>query len=224
MSKRILLVDPEDLLYRALAEQLTANGYTVTRVDQAPAALGLPCDHTDVVLIDAKLADPAGLLEVLRGAGWTQPIIVVGEQPHQRPALHAAGASECIARPFRIARLLGRLEALLRDGQGDAGIAIGAFRFLPLARLIIDRAGQQRRLTEKEAAILAYLHHAGERPVPRDELLGEVWGYASAASTHTVETHIYRLRRKLEADAGGSPLLRTEEGGYRLAPPLQRQA
>jgi DNA-binding response OmpR family regulator len=97
-------------------------------------------------------------------------------------------------------------------------IRIGPFEFsLEDKALRRCDANLRIRLTEKEAAILAFLHRMGERAVPRQELLTEVWGYHPEVTTHTLETHIYRLRRKIEADPAKASLLITEAGGYRLA-------
>jgi DNA-binding response OmpR family regulator len=216
MTKCILLVDSDELLRRSLADQLVGKGFAVSQAGSAEAALAhgeLP----DLALIDGGLGEGAvdTLASGLRERGWNGPVVVLGGSPDA--ATMAGGVAEQIAKPFRFTMLLERLETHLRACSAQEEIAIGDFRFRPLARLIIDGEGQPLPLTEKEAAILSYLHRAGQRAVPRSELLGEVWGYASAASTHTVETHIYRLRRKLEARSRGGALLRTEEGGYRLA-------
>jgi DNA-binding response OmpR family regulator len=74
------------------------------------------------------------------------------------------------------------------------------------------------RLTDKETAILRYLYRAGQKPVSREILLQEVWGYNSGVTTHTLETHIYRLRQKIERDPANAALLVTEAGGYKLVP------
>jgi DNA-binding response OmpR family regulator len=106
------------------------------------------------------------------------------------------------------------------EALDDAGgpIRIGPYEFSPKEKALRNGDPNHRiRLTEKEAAILAFLHRMGARAVPRQELLTEVWGYNPAVTTHTLETHIYRLRRKIEADPAKACLLVTEGGGYRLA-------
>lgn len=180
---------------------------------------GLSAGKPHLVVMDGQLTDmtPADLCEALQRDGAACPVILLGAEPEQSDGLRAAGVSECIPKPFRFASLLQRVQAQLRDQSTDKAVQLGSYRLHPLARLMIDGAGRQVRLTEKETAILVYLHRAGTRVVPRDELLGEVWGYSNAATTHTVETHIYRLRRKLEAADGAKPLVCTENGGYRLA-------
>ena len=124
-----------------------------------------------------------------------------------------------MSKPLRLPELVPRVLALLArfDASPDAAIALGPYAFHPVARLLEGQAGLRIRLTEKEAAILLHLHRAAGRPVGREELLGEVWGYSRAATTHTLETHVYRLRRKIETDPRAARLLVTEEGGYRLA-------
>lgn len=216
MTVHVLLVDADDLLRRSLAAQLTGQGFTV-----AEAATGAAARErlaaAQIVVIDAKLPDMpvVELCDSLRRQGHRHAIIVLGTDTAIAAAARDGRINGCVAKPFRLAVLVQRLNDHARELSADQPVSIGGFRFHPSARQMVDGDGRLVRLTEKEAAILTYLHRAGSRVVPREELLGEVWGYADAVSTHTVETHIYRLRRKL--DNGGDPLLLTEPGGYRLA-------
>ena len=168
-------------------------------------------------------------------------IVVGGEAlidlvPHQAGELraHAGGG------PYNTARTLGRLGqdvhylgCLSDDGFGarlraqlrtheqreDAVFTIGPYSFRPSAKLLQEADGKKKvRLTEKETAILKYLYRAKDHVVGRDTLLGEVWGYNAGVTTHTLETHIYRLRQKIERDPAAAEILLTERGGYRLAP------
>jgi DNA-binding response OmpR family regulator len=214
IPKRLLLVEPDDLLRRSLADQLAGQGFAVSEAISAVAALALwAVPPADLVLVDGGLAET--LCGNMRAAGFRGPILVLGGGTGVTPALLAAGASECLVKPFRLSFLTARLQFHLRQPPAETVLRIGGFQFHPSARLMVDGTGGQIRLTEKEVAILAYLHGAGTRVVPRDELLGEVWGYSAGITTHTVETHIYRLRRKL--DTGGDAVVLTEPGGYRLA-------
>jgi DNA-binding response OmpR family regulator len=196
MEYRVFLQIPDAALRRSLGEQLSAKGYSLT--DDAATA--------DLLLLDDEGGKEG--CAALRRQGLGQPILLLGLAPVQA---RAAGADLGLAKPFRFSELLRSLEQL----SGKEDVAIGRFRLDANAREMIDEQGRSLRLTEKETAILAYLARAGDQAVGRDELLGEVWGYAGDASTHTVETHIYRLRRKL-TENGGSDLLLTEAGGYRL--------
>jgi DNA-binding response OmpR family regulator len=114
--------------------------------------------------------------------------------------------------------LLARIRAQLRQHEQseDAVFAIGPYTFKPASKLLLDEKGGKVRLTEKESAILKFLYRAGGKPVPRQILLNEVWGYNSGVTTHTLETHIYRLRQKIEKDPSNSEILVTETGGYKL--------
>ncbi|MBO6905972.1 MAG: winged helix-turn-helix domain-containing protein, partial [Parvibaculum sp.] len=95
---------------------------------------------------------------------------------------------------------------------------IGPYSFRPSAKVLMDAQEKKIRLTEKETSILKYLYRAGAKVVGRDILLAEVWGYNSGVTTHTLETHIYRLRQKIEKDPSNAEILVTETGGYRLVP------
>jgi DNA-binding response OmpR family regulator len=211
------MVHADGLLAKSLADQLAGQGFIVDTVASAEQAENwLESQSADLLLVDAQSAAPIPLCRALRGRGTDCPIVVLGIGGADEALLKAAGASACLTKPYRFAGLLQRLQEHLRDPSGGGEMPIGSFLLLPVARQLIDADGRRIHLTEKETAILAYLHRAGARAVPRDELLGEVWGYSSAVSTHTVETHIYRLRRKLAADAGSESLLSTAGGGYRL--------
>jgi DNA-binding response OmpR family regulator len=129
-----------------------------------------------------------------------------------------AGANDYVLKPFKVSVLVARMRAHLRSHEAseDAVFRIGPYDFRPAMKLLVDGAQRKIRLTEKETNILRYLYRSGEKPVSRDELLREVWGYNAAVTTHTLETHVYRLRQKIEPDAQSPKLLITETGGYRL--------
>jgi DNA-binding response OmpR family regulator len=132
-----------------------------------------------------------------------------------------AGANDYIAKPFRANELLARLQAQLRlfDTSEDATFTIGHFTFRPAAKLLIGPDKKKRiRLTAKEVDILKFLYRHANRTVSREMLLDQVWGYNAGVTTHTLETHVYRLRQKIESDPGNCTLLVTAAGGYRLDP------
>jgi DNA-binding response OmpR family regulator len=131
-----------------------------------------------------------------------------------------SGANDYIAKPFRFAVLLARIRAQLRQHEAseDAVFSVGPYSFRPGSKMLTTAAAKKVRLTEKETAILRFLYRAGQMPVSRETLLQEVWGYNSGVTTHTLETHIYRLRQKIEKDAANPEILVTEAGGYKLVP------
>mgnify|MGYP000738789008 CR=1 FL=1 len=114
----------------------------------------------------------------------------------------------------------GHIRSQLRSHEAseDAVFRIGPYEFRPASKLLVDDKAKKVRLTEKETSILKYLYRAGDRPVGRSTLLNEVWGYNAGVTTHTLETHIYRLRQKIEPDPANARILVTEPGGYRLVP------
>jgi DNA-binding response OmpR family regulator len=224
--RRILIVDGDPFLRRGLAEQLEQQGeFAVLACGDASTGLAaIRREPFDAVLLDAGLADMDGqqLCRLMRGAGVKSPIILViaGDTGCGASARAEAGATGCIAKPFRLGALLELLRAHLGDGPEDspAVLTIGPYSFDPMQKVMNDARGRRTvRLTEKEAAILQFLYRAG-RAIGRDTLLGQVWGYNAAVRTHTLETHIYRLRRKIERDPARAEILVTEPGGYRLMP------
>lgn len=243
MAKRLLLIDDDDLLRATLREQLEAQGeFQVTAAADAAAGLAHVGDTTaaapspvDLVLLDVHLPDMDGrdACRRLREAGLRAPILMLTGAGGERDTIRGleSGADDYISKPCGINVLLARIRASLRrhERSEDAEWQVGPFRFRPGARLLLPRGGKEGggapiRLTEKETSVLKYLYRAEGRIVPREELLRKVWGYKETVLTHTLETHIYRLRAKLrlsgEREGGGEPggqLLRTEQGGYRLA-------
>ncbi len=223
----ILIVDGDTAMRETLREQLTHdNAFAVVEAASArEAELYLTTQATPftAVIMDAALPDGDGhaVCARLRAKGQSVPIILMNGSNRSG----AAGDTVTIAKPFRLSELMARLRAQIeakakidRSHEPAAPIRIGPYEFSLKDKALRHAAANLRiRLTEKEAAILAFLHRMGERAVPRRELLTEVWGYNPAVTTHTLETHIYRLRRKIEADPAKASLLVTEAGGYRLA-------
>jgi DNA-binding response OmpR family regulator len=162
------------------------------------------------------------LCKAVRRNGFKGPIVMLTGQASESDTILGldAGANDYIAKPFKFGVLLARLRAQLRQHEQseDAVFNIGRFTFKPASKMLVDEKGSKIRLTEKETSILKYLFRAGEKVVTRDVLLHEVWGYNAGVTTHTLETHIYRLRQKIEKDPANAELLITETGGYKLIP------
>jgi DNA-binding response OmpR family regulator len=210
-----------------IAAQLEAEGCAVRHLATADAAAIARCE-ADVLVLDGGADAPAAeaLCARLRAGAVATPILVVLDEggPGLVDCLDA-GANDCVVRPLRCRELAARLRALLRLGTGAAVLRVGPFLFHPGRRMLEpDEGGAPVRLTATEAAMLKFLCRAGGRPVPRPVLLHHVWGYSAGASTHTVETHMYRLRRKIEPEPGRFRLLVSDEAGYRINTGWQRAA
>jgi DNA-binding response OmpR family regulator len=226
-TRKILIVDDDGALRQSLAEQLDRDGEFVTaECETAAAALEiLRRERFDAILLDVGLPDMDGreLCRMMRSAQINVPILMLTAADSEGDTVQGldAGANDYVTKPFRLNVLLARLRAQLRQSERreDAVFAIGPYTFQPGAKLMTDASGRKKvRLTEKETAILRYLYHAGDRATGRATLLGEVWGYNAAVTTHTLETHVYRLRQKIERDPANAEILVTEPGGYRLMP------
>jgi DNA-binding response OmpR family regulator len=222
-QRKILLVDDDSTLRQSLAEQL-APDFATFQADSGAAALIAAQGATfDAVLLDIGLPDGDGreVCRKLRQQGVSAPIIMLTAASAESDTIAGldAGANDYVTKPFRLGVLLARLRTHLRqhESSSDAVFAIGPYIFHPTQKLLIAREAKRRiRLTEKEAAMLRFLYRAREAPVSRETLLGEVWGYNAGVNTHTLETHVYRLRQKMERDPSNAVLLVTVPGGYRL--------
>ncbi len=226
MPRTILLVDDDETLRGVLAEQLQLQDEFATQEagTAKEAVEAVEAEQFDAVILDIGLPDMDGreLCRAMRSLGVKVPIVMLtGVDTDADTVLgFDAGANDYVTKPFRFEVLLARLRAHLRQHQQshDAALDIGGYKFRPAYKQLLDGAdGRTVRLTEKETAILQYLYRAGGATVSRETLLREVWGYRPGVTTHTLETHIYRLRQKIERDPSRTRILMTEPGGYRLA-------
>ena len=226
-GKRILLVDDDATLRQALCEQLQLHEeFQTDEAESGAKALEMAhAGHYEAILLDVGLPDIDGreICRLLRRNGFKSPVIMLTGADTDADTILGldAGANDYITKPFRLGVLLARLRAQLRQHQQseDAVFAIGPYTFRPSAKLLLEAGSNRKvRLTEKETAILKYLYRAGEKVVGRETLLNEVWGYNAGVTTHTLETHVYRLRQKIENDPSRAELLITEPGGYRQVP------
>ena len=225
-ARTILLVDDDTDLRETLTEQLAL--YEEFTILQEPtAAKGIQTARAQqiaLLVMDVGLPDMDGreAVKLLRKGGFKPPIIMLTghDTDSDRILGLEAGANDYVTKPFRFAVLLARIRAQLRQHEQseDATFTVGPYMFKPGQKLLTLENGQKIRLTEKEAAIIRYLYRADQKVVTRDVLLEEVWGYNSGVTTHTLETHIYRLRQKIEKDAATPAILVTESGGYKLVP------
>jgi DNA-binding response OmpR family regulator len=224
-AKRVLLVDDDSMLRSSLAEQLASEGpYTIVEASTCAEARERGGDGLyEFMILDVSLPDGDGreLCRGFRDSGVTAPIILLTAADSEEDTVEGlqSGANDYVTKPFRFAVLMARVHAHLRShGQSEEAVyRIGPYTFRPSAKVLTDAQDKKIRLTEKETNILKFLYRSGET-VPRETLLHEVWGYNPAVTTHTLETHIYRLRQKIEANPGQARILITESGGYRLMP------
>jgi DNA-binding response OmpR family regulator len=225
-AKKILIVDDDDTLRESLVEQFALHEeFLVQAVSTASAGVKhVKSEHFDMILLDIGLPDMDGreACKLMRRNGLKSPIIMLTAQDSDSDTILGldAGANDYVAKPFRFGVLLARIRAHLRQHEQseDAVFTVGPYTFRPSAKMLLGEDQNKIRLTEKETSILKYLYRAGEQVVGRDVLLHEVWGYNSGVTTHTLETHIYRLRQKIERDPSNAEILVTETGGYKLVP------
>jgi DNA-binding response OmpR family regulator len=223
----ILLVDDDEDLRAELALQLSAQA-DLEVIEAGLAAIGVSRaveERPVVILLDINLPDADGrdVCKTMRAKGVNAPIILLTSLTDEGDTVAGleSGANDYVTKPFNLNVLIARIRAQIRSHQAseDAVFQLGPYEFRPGAKLLNDpTTGKRLRLTEKETNILKYLMRSGEKSVGREELLREVWGYRANVTTHTLETHIYRLRQKIEPDAQNPRLLITETGGYRLQP------
>jgi DNA-binding response OmpR family regulator len=224
--RTILIADDDEDLRQALAEQLTLHEeFEVLQAENgAKAITSARSAQPDLIIMDVGLPDFDGreAVKIIRKNGFKNPILMLTGQDSDADTVLGfdSGANDYVTKPFRFAVLLARIRAHLRqfEASDDATFRIGQYTFQPSSKHLINDKGNKLRLTEKETAILRYLYRAGQNVVTRDVLLREVWGYNSNVTTHTLETHIYRLRQKIERDPAHAQMLVTEAGGYKLIP------
>ena len=222
--KKILLVDDDDDLREALSEQLIiTEDFDVFEAADGQGAMRHAKEALyDLVILDVGLPDMDGreLCRLMRKQGVKSPILMLTGHDSDSDTILGldAGANDYITKPFKFPVLLARIRSQLRQHEQseDAVFQLGPYTFKPAMKMLITEDEKKIRLTEKETNILKFLYRATEGVVARDVLLHEVWGYNAGVTTHTLETHIYRLRQKIEPDPANARLLVTESGGYRL--------
>jgi two-component system KDP operon response regulator KdpE len=224
---RVLVVDDEAPIRRAMRANLVARGYDVDLAETGEEALALAArHHPDVVLLDLGLPGMDGLAVIDGLRGWTQvPIVVLSARHDEQDKVAAldAGADDYVAKPFGMDELLARLRAAVRRvaAAPDApSVTTEHFTVDLAATRVVDAAGEPIRLTPTEWALLEVLvRHAGKL-VSQRQLLQEVWGPGYGDESNYLRVHMAHLRRKLEPDRAHPRYLLTEPGmGYRFVPP-----
>ena len=222
--KKILLVDDDEDLREALGEQLLmTEGFDVFEAANGSDAMEkVKGELYDLIVLDIGLPDTDGreLCRLMRKQGVKCPVLMLTGHDGDSDTILGldAGANDYVTKPFKFPVLLARMRAQLRQHEQseDAIFTLGPYTFKPAMKMLITEDERKIRLTEKETNILKFLYRSTEGVVPRDILLHEVWGYNAGVTTHTLETHSYRLRQKIEPDPSNVRVLVTESGGYRL--------
>jgi DNA-binding response OmpR family regulator len=224
---RILIVDDEPAIVRGLEDNLRFEGYETLAASSGEQGLARALGEApDLVLLDVAMPGRSGwdVCRELRERGLDVPIIMLtarGEEADRVRGLEL-GADDYVTKPFSLRELLARVRAVLRrpgPRRKFEELAFGDVRVHRRGRRV-TRAGREVRLTRKEYDLLVYLvGHQGD-VVTRERLLDEVWGYEHFPTTRTVDTHVLRLRRKLEADPDRPRFIHTVHGqGYRFIVP-----
>jgi DNA-binding response OmpR family regulator len=224
MSLRpILIIEPDEPLQDALRDSVQSCGefkpITVSSFEAATDAIAIPDARFDAIIIDFDTPSSLDFCRDLRRGGTAYPIFALSTSDAAEDIVHSleSGLNDYIIKPHRQAELCARLRAQLRlfDQSENAVFCLGRFTFRPSEKLLISPAGRIH-LTRKETEILRFLYRHPNVVVTREALLVGVWGYQNGIDTHTLETHVYRLRQKIEADPANARLLTTAIGGYQI--------
>ena len=224
-SSRLLIVDGDAFLRTSLRQQLLAEGFhNIFDIGSATGLKTILKDaNPDLILLDIQMPDGNGveICKQLRSDGFSKPIVMLTAKNAEVDIIEGleAGANDYITKPLRMGELLARVHTQLRQlkASDDARFELVDLNFVPANKMLhnID-CGRMQALTEKETTILKFLYCAYPKAVTKDEILAEVWGLRNGLTTHTLETHIYRRRQKIEENPSEAQILLTDEGGYRL--------
>jgi len=222
LEKKILIVDADTALITSLGEQLEFSGFVVENSVQGKSAISkIDKKSFNLIIVNSTLPDMDGveLCSLIRKKEITTPIIFLSDEKLNTKIFTGNEVDEIVLKPFKIVDILEKIQRQISryENSKHTTFIINKFKFLPGTRdLISQEDGSVTRLTEKESAILKFLYSAECQIVPRELLLKELWGYNAKVTTHTLETHIYRLRQKLEIDSSNTKSIITETGGYKL--------
>ena len=219
---KILLIERDTDLREVLCEQLSnTNRFDVFKSSDIPETSKLLSNQTfDAIVVDLHPSGPVSreLSGLICETDLECPVLVITNE-NDVPA-HVFGSdkriSDYIKKPFKFTDLLSRIDFLFQK-RDETTLLIGPYTCQPAMKLLLTESSKEIRLTEKETSMLLFLYHSNDYVVQRDTLLNEVWGYSTDVTTHTLETHVYRLRQKMKLSPGDTDLLMTEAGGYRLA-------
>jgi DNA-binding response OmpR family regulator len=225
---RLLIVEDEAAIRTGLMDVFVYHGYDVDFADNGPQGLDKALSgRFDLILLDVMLPGMDGfeICNRIRAQDRDQPVIMLTARGTDEDIIQglSLGADDYVAKPFSVAQLVLRVQAVLRrsriGAEQDATLRLGEDVVVDCRNLVGQRNNESLSFTRREVELLRYLQMNSERPVPRDELLAKVWGYARHLDieTRTVDIHIAKLRRKIETDPAQPRYLVTVRGaGYRL--------
>ena len=224
--KNLLLVEDDTIVLSALCQLLLASDeYIITKAKNCDDVhLFLKDNHFDLVILNPKILKGSvqNFLDLLFQVGFSGPIIFSCsvKEITELEAQNTGRLLACSQRPFKIVSLLECMRRLLSkyEFSSEVIISIGNIQFCPGSKLIKLQNGQTVNLTEKETNILKYLYRYRDRIVSKEVLLNEVWSHTTSLTTHTLETYIYRLRKKVRVSFASDELIVTKKGGYQLLP------
>ena len=221
---KILIIEDDTVLRELIAEELVLQKEFIP-IEAATAQRGLEAiklDLPDLILLGLGLPDSYGLdlLKLIRDQGVKCPIVILTSETDEDVQVKCLdlGANDFVIQPFSFQVLFARIRSLIRhyNMSGEAIIMIGQYSINPRKKLGIDIKGQRYLFTDKEIELLKHLHRASEKMVSSQQLYKEVWGSTVPLNTHTLESHIYRLRQKIELNPKVPVHLITCDGGYKL--------
>jgi DNA-binding response OmpR family regulator len=223
----ILIIEDDNEFREVLADQVASSGMyqpiEASTLEEASRHLGLAEARFDSIILDVNLPDGDGrdFCAQVRAQGHTMPIIMLTGSTAEDDVVSGlnAGANDYMGKPFHLGELLARLRTQIQlfDKSGTAAFTVGPFTFRPAEKVLVRTATKERiDLTAKEVQIIKFFCRHENQVVSRKVLLEEVWGYNAGVDSHTLETHMYRLRQKIEVDSKNCRLLMTVAGGYRM--------
>ncbi len=224
-NRRVLVVEDDEELGEMLVEQLQFHDEYVSELaNNGTNAIDLTKDqYFDAIILDVGLPDMDGrdVCRIMRCNGVNSPIIMLTGADTEADIILGldAGANDYVTKPFSMGVLMARLCSHIREHEQSQNTisTIGPYTFRPTEKLLMNiNTNKKIRLTNKETAIIKFLLQAEEQVVTREDLLREIWGYNADYKTHTLETHIYRLRLKIELDPSNPEIIVTGPKGYRL--------
>ena len=222
--KNLLLVEEDAIVLSALCELLLASDefYITKAKSYDDVHLFFKDNHFDLIILNPKLLKGyvQNFLDLVFRLGFAGPIIFTCQVKDlvELEAQNTGRLIACVQRPFKIVSLLECIRRLLSkyEFSSEVLLPIRNIQFYPGSKLIILQNGQTVSLTEKETNILKYLYRYRDRIVSKEVLLNEVWSHTTSLTTHTLETYIYRLRKKIRVSFAGEELIITKKGGYQL--------